>query len=472
MSSIGAILLAAGASTRFGQPKQLLDWHGQPMVARVADQALTAGLDPVVVVLGHRAEEVRAALADRPIRVATNWRWEEGISTSVQTGLAALPPETRAAVFLACDQPLVSADLLRELVARFQETGAPIVCAAYGSLRTTPALFACHLFREFFEVTGDQGGRVLMARYADLVLPVEVPDPIWLSDIDTPEAYRRLLERTAPPAPEALLRRIRHLVIDMDGVLWRADEPMPGLGEFFTFLEEAGIRFVLATNNASKRPEEYQAKLGQFGVSVSVDAILTSAEAAAAYLASQAPPGTRVYAIGGSGVQHALTARGFVLAEEGAEYVVVGWDPELHWRKLAKASLLLQRGARFIGTNPDLTYPTPEGLVPGNGTNLAVLELTTGVKPVVIGKPESWLYRAALERMGADPETTAALGDRLDTDILGGKRAGLTTILVLSGITTSEELARSSLRPDIVCRDIADLTALWHRALAGNEGEA
>lgn len=468
MSPIGAIVLAAGGSTRFGEPKQLLEWHGLPLVAHVADQALAAGLEPVVVVVGYRAEEVRAALANRPVRLATNWRWEEGLSTSVQAGLAALPPETEAVVFLSCDQPLVSADLLQQLVVRFRETGAPIVCAAYGDLRTTPALFARSLFREFFEITGDQGGRVLMARYADRVIPVEVPTPLLLTDLDTPEAYRELREQTVSPSPESVLRRLRHLIVDMDGVLWRADEPMPGLGEFFGFLGEAGIRFVLATNNASKRPEEYQAKLARFGVEIPVETILTSAEAAAAYLASQAPPGTRVYAIGGSGVQYALAARGFVLAEEGAEYVVVGWDPDLHWRKMAKASLLLQRGARFIGTNPDLTYPTPEGLVPGNGANLAVLELTTGVKPLIIGKPEPWLYRAALERMGATPETTAALGDRLDTDILGGKRAGLTTILVLSGITTPEDLARSSLRPDLVFRDIADLTARWREALFAN----
>ncbi len=467
MNPVGAIVLAAGASTRFGQPKQLLDWHGLPLVAHVADQALAAGLDPVVVVVGCWAEEVRAALAGRPVRLATNWRWEEGLSTSVQTGLGALPPETGAVVFLSCDQPLVSANLLRELVARFRETGAPIVCAAHGGRWMTPALFARPLFREFFEVTGDQGGRVLMARYADRVVPVEVADPLLLTDVDTPETYQGLLERTAPPEPGALLRRLRHLIVDMDGVLWRADEPMPGLKDFFAFLEERGIRFVLATNNASKRPQEYREKLARFGVEVPVEAILTSAEAAAAYLASQAPPGTPVYAIGGGGVQHALAERGFVLTDEGAEYVVVGWDPDLHWRKLARAALLLQRGARLIGTNPDLTYPTPEGVVPGNGTNLAVLELTTGIRPVVIGKPEPWLYRAALERMGASPETTAAVGDRLDTDILGGKRAGLATILVLSGITTPEELARPPLRPDAVFQDIADLTACWRRALSG-----
>jgi 4-nitrophenyl phosphatase len=134
-----------------------------------------------------------------------------------------------------------------------------------------------------------------------------------------------------------------------------------------------------------------------------LEAILTSAQATADYLASLAPPGTPVYAIGGNGLRHALTERGFVLAEEDARYVVVGWDPELFWRKLARAALLIQRGAVLIGTNPDTTYPTPEGLVPGNGSNLAVLELTTGVKPTVIGKPEPWLYRAAMARMGAVP---------------------------------------------------------------------
>ncbi|MBC7228058.1 MAG: HAD-IIA family hydrolase [Thermoflexales bacterium] len=463
--NVAGVVLAAGGSTRFGRPKQLLDWNGIPMVAHVADVALAAELSPVVVVLGHSAEEIQAALAGRPVRIATNWRWEEGLSTSVQTGLGALPPDTDAAIFLQCDQPLITPDLLRRLVTRFQETGAPIVCLVYESRRASPTLFARPLFRELAGVTGDQGGRALILRHPQSVETVEVDDPDLLADVDTPEEYERLRARYgAPPPAASLLAPVRHLIVDMDGVLWRGDQPMPGLGDFFATLRALEIRFVLATNNASKRPDEYREKLARFGVEVPLEAILTSAQATAEYLASLAPPGTPVYAIGGSGVRHALTEKGFILAEEGARYVVVGWDPDLHWQKMAKAALLIQRGAGFIGTNPDTTYPTPAGLVPGNGSNLAVLELTTGVKPVVIGKPEPWLYRAAMARMGATPETTAALGDRLDTDILGGRRAGLRTILVLSGISTPEDLARSPVRPDLVCADIGELARLWREA--------
>lgn len=463
--NVAGIVLAAGGSTRFGQPKQLLDWNGVPMVTHVADVALAAELSPVIVVLGHAAEDVQAALARRPVRIATNWRWEEGLGTSVQTGLAALPPDTDAAIFLPCDQPGMTPDLLRRLVARFGETGAPIVCPVYQGRRASPTLFARPLFRELAGITGDEGGRTLILRYPDAVETVEVENPDLLVDVDTPEEYEQQRPRSVPPSPASWLASIRHLIVDMDGVLWRGDHPLPGLTDFFATLQALDIRFVLATNNASKRPDDYQEKLARFGVAVPLEAILTSAQATADYLASIAPPGTPVYAIGGNGVRHALEEKGFLLTEEDVRYVVVGWDPDLYWQKMAKAALLIQRGAGFIGTNPDTTYPTPAGRVPGNGSNLAVLELTTGVQPVVIGKPEPWLYRTAMARMGASPETTAAVGDRLDTDILGGRRAGLRTILVLSGITTREELVRSPWRPDLVCADIGELARLWRESV-------
>ena len=156
-------------------------------------------------------------------------------------------------------------------------------------------------------------------------------------------------------------------------------------------------------------------------------------------------------------VHRALEEQGFELARQEADYVVVGWDTHLTWDKLATAALLIHRGAGFIGTNPDTSYPTEEGPVPGNGAQLAALEAATGVASVVTGKPEPPMYEEAMRRMEACPETTAIIGDRLDTDIAGGVRAGLTTILVLSGITTEADLAASLIKPDLVCADVRDL---------------
>jgi 4-nitrophenyl phosphatase len=481
---VAGIILAAGASTRFGRPKQLLDWGGVPLLGHAAGEALAAGLAPVIVVLGSQAEAVREALGEWPVHAVMNWRWGEGLSTSVQVGLMALPPQAEAAILVQCDQPLLTADLLRTLVARFEETGAAIVHPTHAGRRGTPTMFARRLFPELAAVSGDQGGRALIARHAGEVATVEVSDPDLLADVDTPADFERLrrsvsgsrvsgfMSREASSEPETLnlkpetiLSRIHHLIVDMDGVLWRGDEPMPGLNELFAFLRQNRVGFVLATNNASRTPEQYVAKLARFGVEVSPECVLTSAQAAAAYLATVAPPGTRVYAVGEEGVRRALEEQGFVLADERAAYVVVGWDRKLTWDKLATAALLIHAGAGFIGTNPDTNFPTGRGPVPGNGAQLAALEAATGIAPVVIGKPEPRMYEEALRRMGARSDTTAVLGDRLSTDIVGGVRAGLTTVLVLSGITTEADLAASPVKPDLVCADIEDLVHKWANQL-------
>jgi 4-nitrophenyl phosphatase len=252
----------------------------------------------------------------------------------------------------------------------------------------------------------------------------------------------------------------------MDGVLWRGDEPIDGLGTLFDFLRARKVSFMLATNNSSRTPEQYVEKLARFGVVVESDVILTSAEVAAAYLADQAPPGTRVYAIGKEGVRHALERRGFVLSDHDVAYVVVGWNTDLVWDELATAALLIHNGAGFIGTNPDVSYPTERGPVPGNGAQLAALEVTTGVAPIITGKPESQMYEEALRRMSAEPAETAVIGDRLDTDLAGGARLGLYTVLVLSGIAAEADLASASIKPALVCADIKELVRIWTGAEA------
>jgi 4-nitrophenyl phosphatase len=464
---VAAIILAAGASTRLGRCKQLLDWKGKPLLAHVADIALAAGLDPVIAVLGCHVEQTYPALGDRPLQALTNWRWPEGMSTSVLTGLSGVPPQTDAALILQCDQPLISTRLLQALVQRFVETGASIVYPTHEGRRGTPVLFARRLFSELSAVTGDEGGRSLIAGHADDVATVPVASADVLADLDTLADYHRIQAVARPALPEACLRDIHHLIIDMDGVLWRGDEPMPGLQPFFAFLQRHDIAFVLATNNSSGTPQQYVAKLAQFGVQVPQESVLTSALVAAAYLADVARAGSRVYVVGEDGVRQALDEQGFVL-DDGAhgrlpevDYVVVGWDRGLTWRKLATASLLIHKGAGFVGTNPDTSYPTEDGPVPGNGALLAALETATGIHPFVTGKPGSWVFREALRRMDATPETSAMIGDRLDTDIAGGVHAGLTTVLTLSGIATQEDLADSPIQPDLVVADIEDLTARW-----------
>ena len=257
------------------------------------------------------------------------------------------------------------------------------------------------------------------------------------------------------------LRDIRAFIIDMDGVLWEGDRPLPGLVEFFQTLRDRHIKFVLATNNASKTPEQYVTKLTGMGVTVARDEILTSAQAAALYLRQQSANGARVFAIGEDGLRQALTEQGLALADlydVDAQFVVCGMDRGLSWDKLATATLNIRAGARFIGTNPDVTLPTERGITHGNGAVLAALQAATGVAPTIMGKPEAIMYQLAIERLGADLASTAAIGDRLETDILGAVRAGIRSVLVLSGVSSREQLTGLDYQPTWVMQDIAEAT--------------
>ncbi|MGZ8162083.1 MAG: HAD-IIA family hydrolase [Methylobacter sp.] len=265
---------------------------------------------------------------------------------------------------------------------------------------------------------------------------------------------------------------IRALIIDMDGVLWHGDQPLPGLTDFFQTLYELEIRFILATNNASLTPQQYVAKLARMGVTVAQNAILTSGMATAFYLAEHTDPATtRVFVLGEDGARQPLSDRGFTLTglyevnngnsqtlNNGADIVVCGKDETLTWDKLATATLNIRAGAKFIGTNADITLPTEHGITHGNGAILAALQVATGVTPIIIGKPEPIIYQQALALLGVDPAQTVAIGDRLETDILGAIRTGIRSIMVLTGISTQEDLETSDFQPTWIMPDIRSLT--------------
>lgn len=263
---------------------------------------------------------------------------------------------------------------------------------------------------------------------------------------------------------------IRALIIDMDGVLWHGTQPIAGLTDFFDTLDALQIRYILATNNASLTPEQYVSKLAKMGVSVAKHQILTSGTATALYLSQHTvAQNTRVFVVGEAGATQPLLELGFTLTElydTQADYVVCGKDETLNWAKLATATLNINKGARFIGTNADTTLPTELGNTHGNGAILAALEVATGVKPTIIGKPEPIIYQQALALLGVSPEQTVALGDRLETDILGAVRTGIRSIMVLTGISSLDDLSTSDYQPTWVLPDLRAVTAALRESVA------
>ena len=465
LDGCAAVILAAGGSSRFGAPKQLLDWGGRPLITHIADTAWAAGLSPVVVVLGAEAELIAPALAGRSVQIVRNYRWAEGMSTSLTAGIGALPIGTRAAICLPVDQPLVSVELLQALFRRWQNGEHPIVApSTEGGHRGTPVLFDQQYFQELATLSGDSGGRVLLEKYAVLIEHLPVADPLALEDIDTPAAYEQLLHQVGQPGAHLDLRSIRGIICDMDGVLWRGDTPLDGLQEFIALAERLKLSYLLVTNNSSRSPQQYVEKLARMGAVVTEDHILNSAMGTAGYLRDRAP-GASVHVIGGPGIPAALQEYGLHVRQEDTvdrvDYVVVGWDQGLTWWKLATATRLLRNGAQLVSTNPDITYPLESGLVPGNGSQVLALEAASGKQAVHIGKPAPILYEQAMALMGTPPEATLVIGDRLDTDILGGLRLGMPTALVLTGISQRDELAQSPIRPDLVYESLMELVKAW-----------
>jgi 4-nitrophenyl phosphatase len=252
-------------------------------------------------------------------------------------------------------------------------------------------------------------------------------------------------------------KKLRALLLDMDGVLWRDMEPIGDLPAILAQIAAKGLQAAFVTNNATRTVEQYQEKFRGFGVEVKAEQIQTSAKAAAHYLSQRHPKGGNVYVIGERGLREALEKKGFVIAEKNCIAVIVGLDRELTYEKLRRAALLINGGAAFIGTNPDRTLPSPEGEVPGAGSILAALEAATGVAPVIIGKPGTALLESAMEQLGVKPDETLMVGDRIDTDVAAGQKAGCRSALVLTGIT-SEQAARAwKPAPDYIEKDLETL---------------
>ncbi len=255
----------------------------------------------------------------------------------------------------------------------------------------------------------------------------------------------------------AELRKLRGLVIDMDGVLWQGDTPMTGLHQFFDVLKQRQIKFVLATNNNTQTPEGFVQKADKLGVEVLPDQVVTASVATVHYLCSKYPPGSRIYVVGEAALKGLVSGAGFIVADTDVRAVVVTMDRRVTYEMLKRATLLIRAGADFIGPNPDTSYPTPEGIVPGGGAILAAVAAASDCQPLIIGKPEGWMFRICLERMQLGVEETASLGDRLETDIAGGQRIGMKTILVYSGVTKEADLKSNPIQPTWVFSGIAEL---------------
>ncbi|MFE3599317.1 HAD-IIA family hydrolase [Streptomyces sp. NPDC059096] len=249
---------------------------------------------------------------------------------------------------------------------------------------------------------------------------------------------------------------IESWLTDMDGVLIHEGVPIPGAAEFVKRLRDSGRPFLVLTNNSIYTPRDLQARLARMGLDVPVENIWTSALATAKFLEDQRPGGT-AYVIGEAGLTTALHDIGYILTDHEPDYVVLGETRTYSFEALTRAIRLINGGARFICTNPDETGPSTEGPLPATGAVAALITKATGKDPYFAGKPNPLMMRTGLNAIGAHSETSAMIGDRMDTDVLAGLEAGMETFLVLTGVTTPGDVDRYPFRPSTVVDSIADL---------------
>jgi NagD protein len=259
--------------------------------------------------------------------------------------------------------------------------------------------------------------------------------------------------------PNRDVRDIECFLTDMDGVLVHEDEPIPGAVELLQRWVDTSRRFLVLTNNSTYTPRDLAARLARSGLPVPEQNLWTSAMATGAFLKGQ--PGEKTaFVIGEAGITTALHDAGFVLTDSHPAYVVLGETRNYSFEAITNAIRLINAGARFIVTNPDTTGPSPTGVLPATGAVAAMITAATNRQPYVVGKPNPMMFRSAMNRIEAHSETTAMIGDRMDTDIVAGMEAGLLTVLVLSGVTARDEVELYPYRPSIVLDSVADLVPM------------
>ena len=248
----------------------------------------------------------------------------------------------------------------------------------------------------------------------------------------------------------------RNYLIDMDGVLVRGSEMIPGAGEFVARLVAGGAKYLVLTNNPLYTPGDLSHRLGAMGLNVPPERIFTSAMATARFLQSQRPSGA-AFVIGESGLTEAIHGVGYVITSHDPDYVVLGETHTYNLEMVTRAIRLIVAGARFIATNPDPSGPGDGGIVPACGAMASLIERASGVSPFFVGKPNPLMMRSALNYLNVHSEDTVMVGDRMDTDIIAGVESGLETILVLSGVTRLEDVERFSYRPGRICNSVAEI---------------
>jgi 4-nitrophenyl phosphatase len=257
------------------------------------------------------------------------------------------------------------------------------------------------------------------------------------------------------------LRAAKGFVLDMDGVLYRGNTLLPGVADFLNALDLRGIPYMLATNNSTATAVQYVAKLAALGITVDAEHILTSGMATRDYLLKTMPAGSGIYVVGAPALREQLfdgtPFHPVQYGEETPAAVVVGLDVDFSYAKLKAANAAIRAGAMFIATNGDLTLPTEEGLVPGSGSIIAAVAAASGAEPTVIGKPEPVSLHQALDLMNVPPDQAVMIGDRLETDILAGHRAGMLTVMVLTGVSTRDDLATAPALPNLIFNDLPAL---------------